>query len=741
MRTKRQIPGVCLIVILLLLALAIWVRVSASKMPPLYDGLSYAYKAYNFWVAVSQRNWFNPLNIEPVGRAPGTVLFSYPLGWTPDFRSYYFNLLFSPIAIFVTALWLIGRPFCDTLREIGVLAALCTALATLPIFYHFEPNPELTDTISLGQMDVALAAVAALAVALTIRGAWKLDLSWTITGLGASVFLIFIKPAGAVVMGLVFVSWAVHTTFLFWHADVEGKRIWKYGAKACAAFLISYGFTAFFCRNSRYLSVETIESAKAVLAILQSEFGPSRIRDLLLLTWRLLSISLGWQGLVLITATFAAVIRAFVKRDRSKLQIWVPGIIASIASLIVGGYFWLFLAGAPEIRYFFPFLAISLTVLFPSLLDLTHSLAKWRFLPVLIALSIPLPLLTALLMIGHPPIALQKALRVNLTTGGNSEEINTAHALVTKARAENRELSVYSAGYDTINGIFMCVGMYETLIAPQKKSFVTRMPVTWTGPSTFLLDEIINSDYLLFTPIPNQMQANNFLSELKTVEDFWKELSIFRAWLTTADPSTGLVLEKQMPRLRLYKVVDREKLQDALMTLLRSHRWRKTFYATNGSKWFTGSDTIPQANATPESVTLAAGKSLTFTSANGFEGIQGLANVTVSRTADGLRIHALNGDPQIILPTIEGVMPGNKLTVHVQLVSPDRTEFQIFYGTSAASEFDEAHSVRKPIQKGDNDVMVEFTEPDFKGRIRLDPGMLPGDYIPKLVEVRSSPAP
>jgi hypothetical protein len=58
-----------------------------------------------------------------------------------------------------------------------------------------------------------------------------------------------------------------------------------------------------------------------------------------------------------------------------------------------------------------------------------------------------------------------------------------------------------------------------------------------------------------------------------------------------------------------------------------------------------------------------------------------------------------------------------------------------------ASEFDETHSVKKPIDKGDNDVVVEFTEPDFTGKIRLDPSMLPGDYILKLVEVRSSSAP
>jgi len=148
-----------------------------------------------------------------------------------------------------------------------------------------------------------------------------------------------------------------------------------------------------------------------------------------------------------------------------------------------------------------------------------------------------------------------------------------------------------------------------------------------------------------------------------------------------------------------------------------------------------------RASATPTSVTLTAGKSLIFAPANGFEGIQEAVSATMSRTADGLKIHALNNDPYIFLPRLEGVTPGNKVTVHVQLVSPVQTIFQIFYSTSAVDEFDEAHSVRKPIQEGDNDVVVEFTEPDFKGRIRLDPGMLPGDYILKLVEVRSSAAP
>ena len=112
MKAKERIPIICVIGLLLGLAFAIWFRVSVSKMPPLYDALWTAQKANNIWAAVGQHQWFNPLNVEPVMRPPGTVVFSYPLGWTLDFRTYYFNVIYFPIVIFVAALWSIGRPFC-----------------------------------------------------------------------------------------------------------------------------------------------------------------------------------------------------------------------------------------------------------------------------------------------------------------------------------------------------------------------------------------------------------------------------------------------------------------------------------------------------------------------------------------------------------------------------------------------------------------------------------------------------
>ncbi len=553
-------------------------------MPPLYDGLSYAEKAHYFWAAVGQGHWFNPLNVEPVIRPPGTVVFSYPLGWTRDFRTYYFNVIYFPIVIFVAALWLIGRPFCRNMADTGVLAALCATLATLPIFYHFEPNPQLSDPINLGQMDAAFAAVAALAAALTIRGAWEQRLSWTVAGIAAGAFSALIKPAGFVVIALLSLVWAVYTASRFCSRRIDRGTAWKYVLRAGTCYAFCYGLFAFWCLSSRYLSRDIVEVAKTAQSTLQSDYGAPHLAELLSTTWALLNIAFGWQGLVLLIAICVAVVWGFLKPDNPTRPILWPGIITSILAILGGGYFWLFIAGSHEIRYFFPFLAVGLTGLFPVLLQLAQSAGKRRLWPLLMVLSLPLPALTGLLLVRHPPMAIERLLRINLTTGSSLAEIQSAHALVQKARAEGRDLHLYLAGDDTIAGIFECVGMYEGLIAPRKKTFITLRPVVWTRPATFHLDELVNSDYVLFTPVLDQPQVSRFLAQA-VVADFAQEVLVVRSWLTVAEPSAGLVLESQMPGLRLYSVADSERLRKALTGLVQSHSWREIFNEANASKW------------------------------------------------------------------------------------------------------------------------------------------------------------
>ena len=57
------------------------------------------------------------------------------------------------------------------------------------------------------------------------------------------------------------------------------------------------------------------------------------------------------------------------------------------------------------------------------------------------------------------------------------------------------------------------------------------------------------------------------------------------------------------------------------------------------------------------------------------------------------------------------------------------TKLQIFYTTPAAAVFSKEHLVSKSIKRGDNELLFRLPHPKTAGRIRLDPGMVGGDYI------------
>jgi hypothetical protein len=141
----------------------------------------------------------------------------------------------------------------------------------------------------------------------------------------------------------------------------------------------------------------------------------------------------------------------------------------------------------------------------------------------------------------------------------------------------------------------------------------------------------------------------------------------------------------------------------------------------------------PPSASSPASGTTAL---LTLSSASGFSGVTEGANVKIARSAQGLVVQALTTDPSIVLPRFT-VPDAKPLSVHIQYVSPDATNSQIFYDTKAHGDnWDEAHSIRRPVAKGENDMTVTITDASFGGRIRFDPGDLTGDYVIKLIEIR-----
>src|SRR5450432_2856143 len=90
---------------LLLIGFAVWSYAMMEVEPPAWDAFSYAMKAANFWDEIGHRHFFNPFNIAPPARPPGTVLMSYPFGFSHNFKAFYFRSIFFPIALLATAMY------------------------------------------------------------------------------------------------------------------------------------------------------------------------------------------------------------------------------------------------------------------------------------------------------------------------------------------------------------------------------------------------------------------------------------------------------------------------------------------------------------------------------------------------------------------------------------------------------------------------------------------------------------
>ena len=83
--------------------------------------------------------------------------------------------------------------------------------------------------------------------------------------------------------------------------------------------------------------------------------------------------------------------------------------------------------------------------------------------------------------------------------------------------------------------------------------------------------------------------------------------------------------------------------------------------------------------------------------------------------------------------------PQSPLIVRVDLTSPADTVLELFYETSQASGYSGDRKVSQELHKGRNVVFLTLKEPTLSGRLRLDPGMIPGEYVLHDLEVRALP--
>ncbi len=119
-------------------------------------------------------------------------------------------------------------------------------------------------------------------------------------------------------------------------------------------------------------------------------------------------------------------------------------------------------------------------------------------------------------------------------------------------------------------------------------------------------------------------------------------------------------------------------------------------------------------------------------------GIESNSEVTLLPGPDGLVIQANGNDPSLILPAFT-YDPKSTLLIRVELTSPVETELDLFYQTAKEPGYSESKKLSYPLYKGRNVVLLKLTQADLAGKLRLDPGTVPGEYILHCVEIRAVP--
>ncbi len=605
---------------ILFVGVAVWMHTSISTQPPIYDAYTYYFKAREVWLHGSLLHPFSLLNIQPTFRPPGTVLMSYPFGFSDDFRPFYFRSVFLPIALLFAAGAVVAaqvRPSGTALR-FGVLATVF--FPTISLFYYFEPYDGGPPAHShWGLVDCFLSGVIALAAACGIRALSQRSLRWSAAATLLCSFAIFVKPSGAplaaMVGALVSIGWM---WMIVRHAGSRRQREWQRFAAHLALQVVLLGGSLFAATHSLYLGPANMAYGQDAIVVMRAELAvPFGV------LMNLVRTSLG--PFIPAWAAMVVCIIAYAMRRR---RIWaLPQdpflLLACLATLLVGIWFWLYGSAAPtQVRYFLPFLCVALIFVAGPLTRLMVEVPKvvrWCLALLMLASILNISLLLAL---PSPPLNWQLLTGVNVAAGTRPPSIEQAQALIDATPSERGAIAVYSLTGGLADAMFESTFDLHRL-AKKQPNFTVRRPIDWQRPSAFRIEEIASADYLLFdTGAPDvEGKAVSF-----DVDDYYQERVAFVDWAKHLTSADGVTVFASVPHSTLLKVTDIQALRSSLETLVRSHHWRDVFVAANRPVWWSEDEVKAAQSSQP-----AAHATI------GFEGIYQIAGAHIDAAAGNAR--------------------------------------------------------------------------------------------------------
>jgi len=573
---SKKLPIIILGIWMVLIAALVWQRVCESMQPPIYDALSYLIKAKAFWDNASQGWPQNPFNIGSPFRPPGTVLLSYPFGFSDDYRGYLFRSVFVPFVIWVIAILIAAWPVSYDNKQRSFWPAVLAAflLGPLPFFFQFEYPGQYW-----GLMDGFLTSLAALAVACAGRSLMYRSYAWVIAAAAIAAFCPLVKPSGGLVLALTTVFWcggAALSIFLNDFAERrKGVSFWLFGT---IVFLILGGAVSWLCLHSQYLSTGTQSYYKQAVVILQSETGQS-------LTYPILQSALhSIFGPQIIIMFILGCLLICIKPKRSVFQPpnWLL-IIASILFCLVGGWFWIVASGVSQVRYFYPFaLMFMVPIIIITLRKLTYlniALPAYILWGARIACIIPALNLLCLLAVQNPKDYWQKISGVSINISSSQSGVQIAKKLLKELTKIDKLAVVYMTNMATESTAFYSYGFYEKTVHPSSPYFNAVTPIDWQRPTTYRITEILQADYILFKPISNAQQEIAF--NIKKINSLGEEELAFEAFLSSLKSENGLLTMFENQSLRLSKITDESRFREALRVFIKTKSWRPVFLEAN----------------------------------------------------------------------------------------------------------------------------------------------------------------
>ena len=108
------------------------------------------------------------------------------------------------------------------------------------------------------------------------------------------------------------------------------------------------------------------------------------------------------------------------------------------------------------------------------------------------------------------------------------------------------------------------------------------------------------------------------------------------------------------------------------------------------------------------------------------------SDLLVQPRGDGLLLRASGNDPAMEFTfAAPPEREQDPLLVRLVMVSPADTVMAVYYTTQESPVFSKEQVVSRQIRRGENEVLFRLPHPRTAGRIRFDPGMVPGDYLLK----------